>query len=236
MTYLHKEHIVLMPGLDGTGKSFEPVLPLIAADAHVTVVRYPADRPLSFDETVACAAKQISTETSPVVIAESFSGPVAVRMIASGLVAPKALVLCATFVRSPHPILWRMVRFLRLPLMIRPEMPRAFFKFVIGRDDLIEVLKPLWMKVHAEVPAPIMDARLGLINAVDVTADLKKLCLPCLFLKASDDRVIPASRLTDLIRHIPHLQVKTIEAPHFILQAAPEKCIQTIDIFLKRIH
>ena len=236
MGYLSKEHIVLMPGLDGTGKSFEPLLPLIAADAGVTVVRYPADRSLSFEQTVACAAGQIPRESSPVIIAESFSGPVAIRMIASGRVSPKALVLCATFVRSPHPVLWRIVRFLRLPLAIRPDMPRSFFKFVIGPDSLIETLKPLWKKVHAEVPARIMDSRLALINTIDVTGDLQKLTLPCLFLQAANDRIIPSSRLEDITCRIPHMQVKSIDAPHFILQAAPDDCLQAVETFIKQIY
>ena len=236
MACLDKEHIVLMPGLDGTGKSFEPLLPLVAAGARVTTVRYPADRPLSFDETVACAASQIPKDMPLVVIAESFSGPVAVRMIASGLIRPKALVLCATFARSPHPVLWRIVRFLRLPLVIRPEMPRSFFRFVIGPDHLIDALLPLWKKVHEGVPSRILDSRLALINATDVTSDLPGLTLPCLYLQASKDRVVPASCLKNIARRIPHLQVISIEAPHFILQAAPRDCLQAIENFLKRIH
>jgi pimeloyl-[acyl-carrier protein] methyl ester esterase len=232
MAYLNNEHIVLMPGLDGTGKSFEPVLPLIADSAQVTVVRYPTDRYLTFDETVSWAASQIPRGTAPVVIAESFSGPVAVRLVASGSITPKALVLCATFVRSPRPLLWRIARFLHLPLAIRADMPHFFFKLVIGRDHFIDALLPLWKKVHSEVPARIMDARLALINEVDVRSDLDKLALPCLYLQAKDDRIIPSSCLKDLARRVPHLCINSFDAPHFILQAVPEDCLQAIEIFL----
>lgn len=234
MAYLSKEHIVLMPGLDGTGKSFEPLLPLIADNARVTVVRYPADRFLSFDETVSCAASQIPQGISPVVIAESFSGPVAVRMVASGRISPKALVLCATFVRSPRPVLWRVARFLHLPLIIREDMPHFFFKLFIGRDDLIDALLPLWKKVHAGVPPRIMESRLGIINEVDVRSDLNKLTLPCLYLQAKNDRVIPSSCLKHLARRLPQLRVDSFDSPHFILQAVPEECLQAIEAFLKQ--
>lgn len=236
MAYLSNEHIVLMPGLDGTGKSFEPLLPLIADDARITIVRYPADRYLSFDETVACAASQIPQGTSPVVIAESFSGPVAVRLVASGKISSKALVLCATFVRSPRPVLWRIARFLHLPLIIRADMPRFFFKIVIGRDDLIDALLPLWKKVHAGVPPRVMESRLGIINEVDVRSDLDKLTVPCLYLQAKNDRIIPSSCLKDLTSHLPHLRVNSFDAPHFILQALPEDCLQAIEAFLKQIR
>lgn len=233
MTFLSNQHLVFMPGLDGTGKSFEPLLPFIAADAQITIVRYPTDKFLSFEETVECAAAQIPGGHPPVVIAESFSGPVAVQMIASGRVQARALVLCATFARSPHPVAWRLMRFLRLPLLIRPEMPKYFFKFIIGDDQRIAALMPLWKKVHAAVPARVMASRLSLINHLDVTEELQKLTIPCCYLQATDDRIVPPWCLQDFEHNIPQLYVKKIKAPHFILQAEPQACLAAIKGFLQ---
>ena len=236
MAFLSRQDLVLMPGLDGTGKSFEPILPLIAEDARVTVIRYPANRVLSFDETVECAMSQIPENSLPVIIAESFSGPVAVRLGASGRGRIRALVMCATFVRAPRPLMWRIVRFLRLPLLIGPDMPRPFFKFVMGDDSLIDALLPLWKKVHAGISPRVMEERLSVINRIDVTADLSRLSLPCLFLQATDDRVIPSSCLADMVCRMPHLVIEKIQAPHFILQARPHACLAAIEDFLKRVR
>jgi hypothetical protein len=137
MCSLRNQHLVFMPGMDGTGLSFEPVLALLPESAKITLIRYPGDKLLSFDETVECAAAQIPTGDPPIVIAESFSGPVAVKMIGSGRAKAKALILCATFTKSPHPVVWRFMRFLRLPMLIKPEMPKRIFKVVIGDDKLI---------------------------------------------------------------------------------------------------
>jgi PAS domain S-box-containing protein len=233
MLFLRNQHLVFMPGLDGTGKSFDPLVSFLAADARITIVRYPTDKFLSFEETVECAAAQIPDGHPPVVIAESFSGPVAVQMITSGRIKAQALVLCATFARSPHPVSWRVVRFLKLPLLIRPDMPRAFFKFIIGDEQQITALLPLWKKVHADVPAHMMASRLALINNLDVTQELRKLTIPCCYLQATDDRIVPSRCLKDFDRNIPHLYVRKIKAPHFILQAAPQTCLATIDKFLQ---
>lgn len=221
-----------MPGLDGTGKSFEPILPLLPADCRVTVVRYPTARLLSFEETVECAASQIPTGHTPVVIAESFSGPVAVSMIASGRVRARALVLCATFARSPHPVIWRIASFFRLTMLIRADMPKALFKFFTGDGAQAKALLPLWKKVHAEVPPEILSSRLSLINTLNVTPDLRKLNIPCLYIQASKDRMVPSRCLTDFENNIPHLAVKKIEGPHFILQACPEPCLMAVKEFL----
>ena len=236
MGYLRDQNLILMPGLDGTGLSFEPLLKLIPDNVQITVIRYPADKLLSFEETVECAAAQVASGPPRIVIAESFSGPVAVQMIASGRIAAKALVLCATFAKSPHPIVWSVIRFLRLPRLIRPEMPALFFKMILGDHKLIASLVPLWKKVHADVPARVMDHRLGLINRVDVTKSLTKLSLPCLYLQATNDRVVSSSSLTDFKRCIPHLVIKRIKAPHFILQAAPQACLEAIEQFISLIN
>lgn len=232
MTWLSNQHLVFMPGLDGTGLSFEPILPLIPVQAKVTIVRYPTDKLLSFEETVECAAQQIPAGDPSIIIAESFSGPIAIEMIGSGRIQAKALILCVTFAKSPRPFLWRFMRFLRLPMLIRPDMPKRFFKIVIGDDKLIADLLPLWKKVHANVPARVMDHRLKMINQVDVTKWLKKLPVPCCYLQAINDRVIPSSCLADFENCIPNLVIKRIKAPHFILQAQPQACLDAIEEFI----
>jgi pimeloyl-[acyl-carrier protein] methyl ester esterase len=236
MEYLRDQSLILMPGLDGTGLSFEPLLKIIPDNVKITIIHYPIDKLLSFEETVECAAAQIVPEPPPIVIAESFSGPVAVQMIASGRIKAKALILCATFAKSPHPIIWTVTRFLRLPRLIRPEMPVLFFKIILGDKKLIASLLPLWKKVHADVPARVMDHRLGLINRVDVTESLKKLSLPCLYLQAMDDRVVSSSCLKYFEQNIPHLVIKRIKAPHFILQAKPQECLEAIEQFISLIN
>jgi pimeloyl-[acyl-carrier protein] methyl ester esterase len=232
LKWLNNQHLVLMPGLDGTGLSFEPLLPFLPANAKITIVRYPKDLLLSFEETVECAAAQIPEGNPPIVIAESFSGPVAIQMIGSGRIKAKALILCATFAKSPRPIIWCILRFLRLPLLIRPEMPKQFFKFVIGEKNLIAELLPLWKKVHTDVPARVMNQRLKMINQVDVTKWLEKLPVPCCYLQAVNDRVVPSSCVEDIKICTPLLEVKKINAPHFILQAQPKECLDAIEEFI----
>ncbi|MGD0021591.1 MAG: alpha/beta hydrolase [Smithellaceae bacterium] len=233
MKWLSNQHLVFMPGLDGTGLSFEPLLPLLPTEAKITIVRYPTDKLLSFRGTVDCATQQIPAGVLPIIIAESFSGPVAIEMIGSGRIQAKALILCATFAKSPRPIVWRIMSFLRLPLLIRPDMPKRFFKIVIGEDKLIAELLPLWKKVHADVPAHVMNHRLKIINNVDVTKWLKELPVPCCYLQATNDRLVPSSCLDDLKKCAPLLEVRRINAPHFILQAQPQACLDAIEEFMR---
>lgn len=231
MSRLSKQNIVFMPGLDGTGLSAEPLLKFIPSDAAVTIIRYPTDKLLSFPDILECAAAQFPAGVEPIVIAESFSGPAAIQLIASGQVKAKSLILCATFARPPRPVLFRISRFFGLPKLIRPVMPQHFFRIFLGKEYM-QTLIPLWEKVHRGVSPHVLNHRLGIINSVNVTKWLEKLSVPCCYLQANNDRVIPASCLADIEKGITGLVTKKINGPHFILQAEPQACLQAIEEFL----
>jgi pimeloyl-ACP methyl ester carboxylesterase len=72
--------LVFLPGLDGTGLSYGPLGEVMPVNARVTVVRYPVDQKLSFAELVHCAYEQLPRNKPFVLIAESFSGPIAISL------------------------------------------------------------------------------------------------------------------------------------------------------------
>jgi pimeloyl-[acyl-carrier protein] methyl ester esterase len=234
MSRLGRQSIVFMPGLDGTGISAEPLLKHLSPEAAVTIIRYPQDKLLSFDEVLECAAVQFPAQGEPIIIAESFSGPVAIELVASGRVKARCLILCATFARAPRPFLFRLLRMLGLPRLLRPRMPRHFFRIFLG-EKYMDSLIPLWERVHAGIPPAVLAHRLGIINSIDVTNRLAGLPVPCLYLQAGKDRVIPSSCLDEMKKCAPGLTAVKIEAPHFILQAEPQKCLKAIEEFLKTL-
>jgi len=71
-------HLVLLPGLDGTGELFAPLLQALGDRCPTSVVRYGAE--LTFDEYVESAGKALPDQC--VLIAESFSGPFAIALAA----------------------------------------------------------------------------------------------------------------------------------------------------------
>ncbi|HKJ29840.1 MAG TPA: hypothetical protein VKA22_06480, partial [Desulfuromonadales bacterium] len=69
----HQTTLVMLPGLDGTGLVFDPLLEHLPEEIEVQVVRYPADRVMSFQEHVDFARKQLPRKKPFVLLAESFS-------------------------------------------------------------------------------------------------------------------------------------------------------------------
>jgi pimeloyl-ACP methyl ester carboxylesterase len=74
--------LVLLPGMDGTGDLFAPLVAALGPHMRTVIVRYP-DEPLDYasDEEIARAALPIGHPF--ILLGESFSGPIAVSIAAS---------------------------------------------------------------------------------------------------------------------------------------------------------
>jgi pimeloyl-ACP methyl ester carboxylesterase len=223
-----------MPGIDGTGLSFEPLEQVLPKDVHVKVIQYPTDRLLSFEETLQCARDQIQPDQEDmIVIAESFSGPVAVALVGSGQLKAKCLILCSTFAKPPRPVLLKILIYLPLELLIRLPFPRFLLKHVVeGGEEATDLFLALWQRVKTLVPAKTLVHRLKVISQVDVRGWLPKLTIPCCYIQATSDRTVPASSLFDFTETISDLRVKRIKGPHFILQAQPQAAVTAIEKFV----
>src|SRR3982751_5682640 len=124
--------IALLPGLDGTGDLFGPLLEVIPPGLPTRVVAYPVDRALSYPDLLRVVEAQLQKEADLVLVAESFSGPLALRYAAAHPGRVSAVVLCASFVGSPVP---RWLRMFCTPLVFRFPPPAAALRwFMIGRD------------------------------------------------------------------------------------------------------
>jgi len=231
------KQLFFFPGMDGTGISFEPLAKMLPQDVNLKLIRYPTDRLLDFKETVQCAKDQIQSDQEDlIVLAESFSGPVAIDLVGSGQLKAKCLILCSTFANSPRPIFLKILSCLPLDLLIRLPFPRFLFRHVIeGGEETTDLFMNMWESVKSLVPAEVLVHRLKTINQVDVRGWLSKLTIPCLYIQATSDRSVPASCLFDFIELVPDLRVKRIRGPHFILQAQPQASLYAIQNFVSLI-
>lgn len=231
---LSGQTIIFLPGMDGTGISFEPFGKVLPQDVQVKVIRYPTDRLLSFEETVQCAREQIQpAQEDAIVLAESFSGPVAVALVGSGQLKAKCLVLCSTFARPPKPVLLKLLGYLPLESFIQLPIPRFVFKHMVeGGEEAADLFLGLWERVKALVPARVLVHRLSVISEVDVRRWLPKLTVPCCYIQATGDRSVPESCLFDFVDLVPDLRVERIKGPHFILQAQPQASLAAIQNFV----
>src|SRR5438477_10571709 len=96
--------LILMPGMDGTGELFAPLLRALGDSMESSVLQYPADEPLGYAELLPRVRAEIPRRAPFVLLGESFSGPLALMLAAEAPAGLRGVILCASFATSP--VVW----------------------------------------------------------------------------------------------------------------------------------
>jgi pimeloyl-ACP methyl ester carboxylesterase len=70
------------------------------------------------------------------------------------------------------------------------------------------------------------------VLGVDVAALLARVDVPVLYLRASEDWLVPKSASDDFAA-LPCIRFADIEGPHFLLQAKPSEAAAHVEAFLR---
>lgn len=221
-----KPHIALLPGLDGTGELFAPLIPWLQAHFQIHKVRYSNET--SFDECLDSAANQLPRGEALSLVAESFSGPVAIALLATKNPDFQASVLSATFCKTPLPLLTGISGYLPEVLFSSNPASRALMDlFVTGNDAQQEVRDKARDLLEKITPAQFQN-RIGIVNEVDVTTQLGEIDLPLLYIQATRDRIVLADSGAEIAKYAKNLKIARVEGAHMILQTRPESCASLI--------
>lgn len=222
--------LVLLPGMDGTGELFKPFLDAMGQRCPVRVVDYPTSGALGYAELEEAMRTSLPHEGTFVLLGESFSGPVAISIAASRPPGLKGLILSCTFARNPRPHLGAL-RFLIGALPTGAIAMRCACVALLG-SYTTSGLRRAFLAALGKVTPEALRARLRAVVSVDVTRELAAIDVPLLYLRAKHDHVVPAEA-AELIRSIkPEVRVVDVEAPHFLLQAAPETAARLVAEFI----
>lgn len=226
--------LVLLPGMDGTGDLFEPFIAALGGEFDVKVVRYPSDEPLGYAELEAFARAALPAEGPFVLVGESFSGPITVALAASASQQLKGLVLCCTFVRNPRPLFAGLRSVVGLvPVAFAPV--GVLSGLLLGRFSTVE-LRAALARSLAKVAPSALRARLAAVLNVDVSSKLSAVKAPTLYLRASNDRLVPPSACALISRLAPRTRVVELDGPHFLLQAVPVEAARVVRAFVHDVR
>jgi pimeloyl-[acyl-carrier protein] methyl ester esterase len=215
---------VLLPGLDATGLLFTAFADQLQPEFQTSIVDYPTHVRLDY----AALEARFDLPSEPfILIAESFSGPLAIRLAASKPPHLQGLVLAASFARCPSKLLKLFAPLLR-PQMFRMAPPDALLRWaLLGADAQVLDLGALRQAIMRVAP-DVLAARLRAIAAVDVTAEFMQLRLPTLYIAGSSDRLVRNAVATDLQRAKPDLEIAILNAPHMVLQRRPAEAAAAV--------
>ena len=223
--------LVLLPGLDGTGKLFVEFLKALDLGSSAQVVSYPPDIPLGYDELEPLVRAALPTRGRFVILGESFSGPLAIRIAAHPPPALVGLILCVTFASNPYPHLaWARGLAALLPLKSLPRWLRAPLMWGSASPSKAPRQSE---RAMAGVDAAVIRRRIAALLSVDETAALAKISVPTLVLCATGDRVISRAASMRLMHGIRHAQRLDIDGPHLLLKTRPKECAAAVLNFIR---
>ena len=212
--------LLMLPGLDGTGQLFEPLLKSLGARWPSRVMRYPADPGCGYAELLTWVQDQIPNDQPLFILAESFSGPLAIELAARRPQQVRVLVLCCTFASNPQSGLrWGKGLLPWMPLVTWPRWP--MLRLLMGPYGTTEARQQMADVVSA-LPADLVRARLAAVMAVDVREALRSLTQPVWVLQADADALVPSSATQKLCDGLVQAKRVRLAGPHALLQACPE--------------
>jgi pimeloyl-[acyl-carrier protein] methyl ester esterase len=219
--------IVLLPGLDGTGTLLENFIQAAPPELQLLPIRFPREA-LSYADLAEHLAPKLRLDADTFLLAESFSGPLAILLAARHRVA--GLVLCNSFVVAPRPTLWSM--FARSIVFRIPPPAALVRRYLVGSaasDALVEQVRA----AVAELSPATAAFRMRLVLHVDVIEDLRRSRMPILYLRGTEDRLVRNVSVDTLAAVASdRVAVAQIRGPHLLLQATPDAAWRAIREFI----
>jgi pimeloyl-ACP methyl ester carboxylesterase len=222
--------LVLLPGLDGTGKLFSEFVKVLGDRVDARIVAYPLDQPLGYDELETLVLAALPRDQSFVLLGESFSGPIAIRIAARSPAGLIAVILCGTFAKNPFP--WaRWVRPLAayLPLKSLPRWVRAPLMWGSLSPQRAPAQRE---RAMAGVSHAVIRHRIAALLAVDETPALSSIRVPTLVIRARGDRVISRATTRRILNALPGARLVEIDGPHLLLQTRASECAAVVLRFM----
>jgi pimeloyl-[acyl-carrier protein] methyl ester esterase len=225
---LAPNHLVLLPGLDGTGQLFGDFLKALPHTLTTTVVSYPTNRFLTYSELLQLV-RAAAPQTGPfAVLAESFSTPLALKYAATNPSNLAAVVHMRWVCSKSHRELGTtcesgckaLPRFVIEYFLVGESAPSAL---ILKIREILRLVRP-----------EILSGRIGEVLECDATNDLARTKAPIMYLRGLHDRLLSASCHREILRIRPDVVFATVEAPHMLLQREPQKAANLIVAFIAK--
>jgi len=223
--------IILLPGLDGIGAGFGPLLGVIPPQLSTQVISYPVDQPRSYDNLLGVIGDQLATDGQVALIAESFSGLLALRYAVGNRQRVKAVVLCGGFIRSPLPRWLRHFTAFPFHLLLPAFLVRRCLVGSHASDELVEMVQ----QSIQQVPPRVFAGRAREAFDVDCSAELRQCACPVMYLGASHDVMVRRASIEAIQAVRSDVRFRMIDASHLLLRSEPVACWQEIQQFFRDV-
>ena len=219
--------LILLPGMDGTGKLFQPFINELPDEIDCSVISYPENKCLSYKELETFVFDKLPKDEDFVLLAESFSGPVGYLLAKRNLANMKGVIFVATFLQNPNKPLVNLVKLLPLSILLSLPIPEFIIKhFFLGKSPNNQTFK-LFKDIIKNTSSKIISFRINEISKLSL--DLDKITIKSFCIHALNDKLVPPNNLNSFTEISDSLKTIKINGPHFILQARAKECAALVE-------
>lgn len=221
----------MLPGLDGTGIMFRPILRELEHEIDPIVISYPQDDNCSY-KALADQVVRSLPKRDFFLLGESFSGPIALMIADRKPEGLKGIILCASFISNPSCLFPSFLGFLvRSPLLsLWPVSVKTSF-LTGGRAN--GEIRNLMKETKKVTRNKALASRTRETLKVDVQEELKRCTYPILYLRGARDMVVTGHNLKKIKKIRKNISEATLNASHLVLQEAPHESARRITDFIK---
>ncbi|WP_462168577.1 alpha/beta fold hydrolase [Pseudoalteromonas lipolytica] len=216
--------LILLPGMDGTGKLFEPILASLPSNLDAQVITLSSLQGNDIKSQAEEVARLIGKQ-EVIIFAESYSGSIAYELAQFESVNIKHIVFAASFLSRPSYFskFGAITPLFILRLNLVPSFILSWLFFgSLKRNDQVKLFKQA-LKL---VPNSTLKARLKIIASL--TEPEKQIKVPCTYIQATKDKLVNPESITVFQRLCVNLKTERVIGGHFIAQSNPKKCAEVV--------
>ena len=223
----------MLPGLDGTGELFHPFISLLPSGLNPIVCRYPDDDHLGYSELSDFAWECCPLNEPFLLLGESFSGPIAIKIGAKRPPVLKGIILVNTFVTCPRLHLAKILRsfpgwaFTKPPTLLLKNLLRGH---EIGAEPLSAI-----RTVLRSLDSTMIRSRLASVIAVDVRYTAQDINVPVCVIQSENDVAVPRRARRLLLDSLMASESNKLKGNHFGLQANPAEASRIVSEFHRQV-
>jgi len=218
--------LVFLPGLDGTGDLFKPILKKIPKDIRTLVIAYPKDKLLSYKELINYVNTRLPKNEKFIIVAESFSGYIAYKLVEKNHKNLVSIIFVASFLENPRPAILNFLIKVPFQYMLKIPIPLFVLKSIFFTNDTDKSILLNFQQILKSISIKTIAYRIKQIALLN--KPLSKINMDVYYILAKNDKLVPYKVLKLFQKLFNNVQIYSINSGHLVLQSLPLECTDII--------
>ncbi len=194
---------------------------MLPASEDVLVIAYP-DRAMSYRELEAYVVDRLPPDKRITLIAESFSGPIALQLSQRAGINLQAVVLVSSFAAFPFGRIGKLLAHAPWRMALRMRLPAVVMRFfLVGQDASPELVDRVRATIAAVNPSVLAQRVQQALASAYCGKPVHPRCR-VLALYSEEDRLLGSTARRSILSICPSAEMRQVGAPHLALQSRPE--------------